>query len=244
MSEEDVRNGLLAAVADEPPLGLDPDELVATARRLVRRRALVATALATVVVAVVAVAVPIALSGDSRTTEVADRPTGVTTAPYAVDDLRERGDQMAEHLRDTLPSALPAASDFTVGEFGGEAQGEFYPGQTSINSATSFTIKGGRYSIMVSSWVPGGMPRGPDEICVVRCKQLADRDGGSVYTQTEQYGRGTITSVFHVRDTGGLVLVNAYNYDMTSQVTPKYLSTFPVTTDQLVTIATDPELGL
>ncbi|MBB4906517.1 hypothetical protein [Actinophytocola algeriensis] len=268
MSEEDVRSGLRDAVADEPPLHFDPDELVATARSQVRRRALVAAGLATVAIAVAAVAVPAMVGRDgSGTTPVADRPASSTPSPSpstsavpsprpdqwpppgvepvtrTVDELRQRGKEMGEHLRGSLPATLPSATDFVHGEFGGEAEGEYYPEQTSINAAISFTIDGRRYSIVVTSWLPGSTGS-PAETCVANCHRLPDQAAGALYDQTEDYDQGVIETVFHFRDTGAMVSVAAYNYDMTSGAMPTYHQSLPVSLDQLVAIATDPELEL
>ena len=260
MSEEDVRDGLLNAVADEPPLRIDPDELVTTARRQVRRRALAAVGVATVAVAVAAVAVPVLLGRDSGTTiPAAGQPTasttsatateqwppaGVKTARYTVEELRDRGDQMRTHLIGALPSALPSASDFVVGEFGGEAAGQFYPGQASINAAITFTIDGRRYSIVVTSWARGAATA-PVENCVADCRRLDDSANGPLYEQTELLDTGgAIETVFHYRDTGAMVSVAAYNYDMTSQAPPTYHPSLPVTGAQLTALATDPDLEL
>jgi len=262
VSDEDVRGGLLDAVADEPPLRFDPDELVETARKQVRRRALVAAGFATVVIAVAAVAVPVALGRGTTTTPAADRPmttrspspstlpptaqwppTGVEPAYFTEDELRQRGQEMSEHLRSTLPATLPTASDIAYGEFGGEASGQFYEGQTSINAAISFTIDGERYSIVITSWA-AGTAGSPAETCVANCHRLDDQAGGAAYEQTDDLGEGVIETLYHYRATGAMVSAAAYNYDMTSQVPPTYLPSIPVTRDQLVAIATDPELEL
>lgn len=263
MSEEDVRGGLLDAVADEPPLSFDPDELVATARRQVRRRALVAAGFATVAVVAVAVAVPIALSRAPGTTQVADRPTSVSSPSvaspspsteqwpppnveirdYTPGDLRQRGEEMTGHLRGTLPATLPSASDFTYGEFGGEAAGDFYEGQTSINAPVTFTIDGDRYSLVITSWATGAAGP-PAKVCVANCHRLDDRAGGAVFQQTDDLGKGVIETVFHYRDNGAMVSVAAYNYDMTSGTPPTYHPSLPLSREQLLTIATDPGLEL
>jgi hypothetical protein len=60
--ERELRDGLLAAVSDEPPLSFDSDALVARARRDTRRRrSLVGVGVATVAIAIAAVAVPTVL---------------------------------------------------------------------------------------------------------------------------------------------------------------------------------------
>jgi hypothetical protein len=269
MSEEDVRDGLRDAVANEPPLHFDPDELVASARRQVRRRALVAAGLATVAVAVAAVAVPAALGRGSGTTPVADRPTSTTHIPTptsqpsvpstrpdqwppagvepsyrTVEELQLRGEVLGEHLRAWLPETLTSATDFTFGAFGGEAEGEFYPEQTSVNAAISFTIDGKRYSMVVTSWLPGSSGS-PAKTCVANCHRLPDQADGALYEQTEDVdNKGVIETVFHFRDNGAMVSVAAYNYDMTSSVPPTYHPSLPVPLDQLVAVATDPALEL
>jgi hypothetical protein len=259
MSEEDVRVGLRDAVADEPPLDFDPDALVATARQVTRRRALVAAGVATVAVAVAAVAIPGALGRGP--TQVAEQPTvtSATTAPkpsqwlaqpvepveYSPDQLRSRSQEMAGQLRQTVPAVLSDASEFAYGEFGGEASGEFYEGQTSVNAAVSFTVDDARYSIFVTVWVPGGANELLDTVCAgsgAYCKQLGEEDGGPVVATTDDLGDQTISTVYHFRKDGGVVQVAAYNYDMTG--TPKYMPTIPVTLQQLTRLATDPELGL
>lgn len=59
MSEQEVRDGLRAAVSGEPPLSFDPDALMTKAQQKIKgRRALIAAGAATVGVAVAAVAVP------------------------------------------------------------------------------------------------------------------------------------------------------------------------------------------
>ena len=250
MSEEDVRVGLLDAVVDEPPLRFDPDELMATARGQVRRRALVAAGLATVAVAVAAVSVPAVLVRDSTvpaaTQPAPPRPSSEQRPQptrYSVDGLRERARELREHLRRTLPATLSPAAKIVVGEFGGEADGDFYAGQTSLNATVAFTLDGARYSLMVTTWVPG-TAAAPAEICVANCHRLADQAGGAVYQQTDDFGKAVIETVFHYRDTGEVVSVAAYNYDMTSAVPTAYHRSSPLTRAQLVAIATDQELAL
>jgi hypothetical protein len=260
MSEEDVRGGLREAVADEPPLNLDPDALVAAARRSAgRRRALVAAGLATVAVVVAAVAVPAALRG-AATNPAAEQPTatsspaptsewppsGVVVPTYSPDSLQRRAQQMGKHLVTAVPAAIPKAREFRFGQFGGEAEGSFYEGQTSVNAAVSFTIGRARYSIVVTSWVPGEWTSDPELVCAAAtdCRRLDDHDGEPVTVHTKHLDQATLVTVSHFRATAGMVSVTAYNYDMASGKPAVYQPTNPVSLDQLTTLATDPELGL
>jgi hypothetical protein len=268
VSEEDVRGGLREAVADEPPLVFDPDALVATARQQVkRRRALLAVGVATVLVAVAAVALPSALGRESMraanqpppatsvttttTTPFAWPPKGVSLAHYTPDELRTRSEQMALHLRTAVPAALPEASDFAFGEFGGEAAGQFYEGQTGVNTSVSFTVGGARYSIVVTVWVPGTDKPSPTTLCDssgggADCTQLGQigQNGGPIFATTDKFDSGTITTAYHFRQTGTMVQIGAYNYDIASAGPPTYLPTIPVTLQQLTRLASDPDLAL
>jgi hypothetical protein len=256
MSEEDVRVGLRDAVADEPPMDFDPDSLVAKARhQATRRRSLMAAGAATVAVVVAAVAIPVMLGRGS--TQVGQQPT-VTSTPsewsqsaaqpveYSAENLRYRSEQMASHLSQAVPAALPEASDITIGEFGGEASGEFYDGQSAVNAAISFSVGGARYSLVVTVWVPGATNELLDTICAdngTDCKQLGKEDGGPLVATTENLSdQGIISTVYHFRQNTSVVQIAAYNYDMTG--TPMYMPTIPVTLQQLTTLAIDQELGL
>jgi hypothetical protein len=259
MSESDVRTGLHDAVVDEPPLNFDPDALVAIAERQVRRRrALLGVGVATVAAAVAAVALPSALGraptqvSDGPTSSVtpssaAEWPPNVPPAEYTVDELGLRGEQMRNRLRTAVPAVLPAASAIDYGAFGGEAEGQYYKGQLTVNTHVSFTVDGERYSVFVQVWAPGAEVETPAQVCAAdhaSCRDLGERDGGLLVAKSLDLGQETLSSVYHFRDTGALVSVTAYNYDMASDTTPTYLPTVPVTLDQLTRLATDPALGL
>lgn len=77
MSEQELREGLRAAVADEPPLAFDPDTLMAKAKREVtRRRALFGAGMATTAVLVAAVTVPTLLGPPRGGATSAGSPRG------------------------------------------------------------------------------------------------------------------------------------------------------------------------
>jgi hypothetical protein len=79
MLETEIRAGLLTAVATEPPLGFDPDDLIARARKeSSRRRALVATGAATVLTIGAIVIAP--MSAD-RTRDVQIAAAASSTVP-------------------------------------------------------------------------------------------------------------------------------------------------------------------
>jgi hypothetical protein len=247
------------AVVDEPPLNFDPDALVAAAEQQIRRRrALLGVGVATVAVAVAAVALPSALGraptqvADGRTSTITPStsvawPPNVPPVQYSTDQLQQRGSDMRNRLRTAVPEVLPGASDIEYGRFGGEAEGQYYDGQDTVNTHVSFTLGGERYSIFVQVWAPGAKVDTPEQVCAAGgayCRNMGDQGGGLVVAKSLDLGEETLSSIYHFRDSGALISVTAYNYDMASKTVPTYLPTIPVTLDQLTRLATDPAFGL
>lgn len=269
MSEKDVREGLYAAIADEPPLNLDPDALVATGRRQIRRRrALVSVSVATAAVAVAAVALPVLLAapGDQNGVAPAERPAATSTVPveppkpspwppagvrtpdYTAEQLRERGERMRAHLGEALPAALPGATDVAVGPFGGEAAGDVSDGQTYLNTFAAFTLDGARTAIGVDVFAPGAFQDGPATLCAQasgHCELLLVASGrGQVLAVEVDAGGPTaeILTVYHFREDGSVVSATGYNYDPTAG-TPATERPMP-TAESLAAVAVDPALRL
>lgn len=117
MSEAEIREGLRAAVGDEPPLDFDPDELIARARHArKRRRALVAVGVATLVLTGTVLSLPgvldrragveVASGGPVLTTTVEPPPSSPVTPPPVAPD----GD------RNLLPSRWGPPATTVTGE--------------------------------------------------------------------------------------------------------------------------------
>lgn len=111
MIEEQLRDGLRAAVTQEPPLGFDPDELADTARRTAhRRRASWATAAVAAIVAVGAIgAVATFGRAGGPGVEPGARGGGMTEVS-AANDARDLG----RSLVDAVSSVEPKADLFEV----------------------------------------------------------------------------------------------------------------------------------
>jgi len=111
----------------------------------------------------------------------------------------------------------------------------------------AYTLDGARYSLMVAVYAPGAITEPPSALCAASgayCRDLGVDDGGPVVAKTEDIGTGTLSTVYHFRNTGAQVFVTAYSYDMTSQTPPVDNPTIPVTLDQLEGLATDPAFAL
>lgn len=270
MSEEDMRDGLRGAVAAEPPLVFDPDELMATARRqAARRRALVSVGVATMLVAVAAVAVPLALGiprghdgvavGGPPVTSVTTTTTptmpgpediewprpGVEPAHYTAAELVQRGKRMQAHLSATFALVVPEATDVEVRPFGGESEGSVADGRTYLNAFTRFTVRGTSYAVDIQAIAPGAA-RSPEEQCGEpgACEVQELPDGSWLLITDDSQDQARITSVIHYRDSGAVVRATGYNYDPTSRTAVRYAPAIPVTVEQLTALATDPGLHL
>ncbi|HEU5474052.1 MAG TPA: hypothetical protein VFV67_25690 [Actinophytocola sp.] len=266
MSEQDVRDGLRAAVLTEPVLSFDPEALILRARQQVRRRrALAGAGAATIAVAVAAVAVPTVLGTPrgsdggavgaapppSQTspphptpaiTTLPWPPAGVTPVSYTADQLKVRGAEMRDHLRAAFPAAVPGVAQVAVQEFGGEASGAVEDGQGYLNSFVAFSLDGSRSAVYVATFAPGAGPE-PFSECGDGCKVATMPDGSHVLTGKLFAGEGQwLLNVWHFRANGAVVQATGYNYDPTGA--GPTLPVVPVTPEQLAALATDPKLGI
>jgi hypothetical protein len=267
VTEQDVRDGLRGAVAGEPPLDLDPDALIATARReLRRRRALVSVGVATSAIAVAAVAVPVVLGVPHSTAPVATHPPAPTTSTprpslpseyswppardhakhYTATELTRRGQKMRLRLAKDFAMVVRDATALDIQDFQGEAAGDVHDGQGYLDSFLTYRLGGHRLAVGVNVYAPGAFTDSPATLCArdpSRCALLGKRGHGEVLAVGESAGSGReIVSVYHFRQDGSVTYVSGYNYDPTGTQRPN--GGKPLTVEQLASIATDPALGL
>jgi hypothetical protein len=245
MSEFELREGLALAVADEPPLALNLDDLVTTAERTVRRRrALVAVGTGTALIAVAAVTVPVLLGvapGAPAELPVAAPPTSVAPPDKtSVRYLTERGEQMRAYLLNQFPKVVRGATDVQVGAFGGEAEGQISAGQKYLTSTVRYTVGGQRTAIMLQI----DTDVDPGAACAA-CDPRLQPDGTKVQLEaTDMQGNkgSDIVRAMHVRTNGTTVSITTYDYDPTGRgdagARPQ------LTVDQIVRLATDPNLRI
>lgn len=261
MSEQELRDGLKLAVADEPPMKFDLDDLMVTAERLARRRrALIAVGASTAAVAVAAVAIPMVLGisggGEPIPIQQAAPPSLTTTTttttsttlpkrpPLTEAQLRERGTQMQAHLRTVFPAVVPAAKQVNYGVFGGESEGAVGDGQRYLNAFVRFTIEA---KTAVDVYVSDNQEHA--ERTCAGCQQQSQGDGSVVVLKTEDGPAGNnpamrLTSAVHLRTDGTTVRITAYNYDPTGGGQMQFQNDVALTLDQLVRLATDPALHI
>ena len=256
MSEHELREGLALAVADEPPLALNMDDLVTTAERLVRRRrALVAVGTATAVVAVAAVTVPVVLGiapgGPAELPVAAPPPPISSTIPSAtppkretlsVAALTERAHQLQAYLREQFPKVVPAVTDVDVRPLGGEAEGQVFPDQRYLSGTVNYTVNGQHTAIILQINMD---PVQPNDDCSA-CQVVPQKDGSTItIVPTGKNGApngSDIVTAQHDRTDRSVVTVSTYAYDASglggAGVRPQ------LTVDQIVRLATDPNLRI
>ncbi|MCX2948238.1 hypothetical protein [Lentzea sp. NEAU-D7] len=101
MSEQEIREGMLLAVWDEPPLDFDPDTLIRRVeQKKSRRRALVAVGVATAMIAVASLSLPGLLPRDRDTQLGAETQTSSSSAPTESPERKAQriGDKLVESL--------------------------------------------------------------------------------------------------------------------------------------------------
>jgi hypothetical protein len=257
MSEHELREGLALAVADEPPLALNMDDLVTTAERMVRRRrALVAVGTATAVVAIAAVTVPVVLGiapgGGPAELPVAAPPppvsstTSTATPPkretLSVAALTERAHQLQAYLREQFPKVVLGVTNVDVRPLGGEAEGQVFPDQRYLTGTVSYTVNGQRTAIILQINMD---PVQPNDDCSA-CQVVPQKDGSTI-TIVPMGTNGTpngsdIVTAQHDRTDRSVVTVSTYDYDASglsgAGVRPQ------LTVDQIVRLATDPNLRI
>lgn len=107
MIEQQLRDGMQAAVTKEPPLGFDPDQVVDSVKRTThRRRTAFAAAAAVVAVAAGSVTAVGLLSGGGRPAPVAP------AVPACAGQYEAASQRLADSMTEVLPEVIPGARDF------------------------------------------------------------------------------------------------------------------------------------
>ncbi|MBW4715672.1 hypothetical protein [Saccharothrix obliqua] len=257
MSEAELRDGLRAAVRDEPPLDFDADALIQrgqVARK--RRRALVAVGVATAVLTGSVVSLPL-LSRDAG--QVDALTAGVLTTEAAGPSSATTGSAVTPSVTAGAPSAVLAGTDH-LAEYAVKRFRQLVPqvsdvrAEFSVNKAKDvegyvtgvvyFVDREGSSGVtVVLSGPPLAVTR--DQFCdSAKCEPSRQQPDGSHLEFATAGGRSNMItrSAAHFRTDGTVVQVNGYNYDPMQG--GKIRDAVPVTADQLVSLATDPNLSL
>ncbi|MBB5954540.1 hypothetical protein FHS29_001110 [Saccharothrix tamanrassetensis] len=244
MSEAELRESLRAAVVDEPPLNFDADALIQRAKMVrKRRRALVAVAVATVALTASVLSLPGALSssrGGGQVDALVPVLTTTTPTPVAEAKVEDRAEYLAAYLEERFEQVVPDVA---------EVRAEFT--DTRLKKAAGY-VTGFVYFVdrEGSSGISVQLSRPPmlvtrDEFCAgVKCDAPRYQEDGSYleFATSSVSGHDMITySVAHFRADGSVVQVSGYNYDPAKG--GKIRDEVPISVDQMVSLATDPNLA-
>ncbi|GAB2996774.1 hypothetical protein [Saccharothrix stipae] len=271
MSEAELREGLRAAVGDEPPLRFDADELIQRARHVrKRRRALVAVAVVTLALTGTVLSLPglfeprpglDAASGHVLTTTPASSaaPAPSPTSSAVPQDPVPEQPATTEQRADVPPKLAAGAgtrlSVYLTQRFAEvvpdvKVQGtEFVdvdkqPGY--LTGWVSFVDRFGSSQVLVRLTTPPSRVT-RDEFCTeIGCDEAVRRQDGTYLLYalpTTASNRKLVThTVAHLRADGSAVQVSGYNFDPTTGSVVR--AEVALTVDQLVALATDPKLAV
>lgn len=191
MSEQEIREGMLLAVWDEPPLDFDPDTLIRRVeQKKSRRRALVAVGVATAMIAVASLALPGLLPRDRHSQLGSSTETTASSTPPSLSAYGRQqriGEALTNRLHDTRPDLKDIYASFEG--FRGTTFKPEAPLQPVRRDSDDmygfvyFTDAIGPTALLVTT----GEAVSPDQLCApgaILCKQVRQQDG-SVTTEAE-----------------------------------------------------------
>ncbi|SFR18390.1 hypothetical protein SAMN04488564_104802 [Lentzea waywayandensis] len=249
MSEQEIREGMLLAVWDEPPLDFDPDTLIRRVeQKKSRRRALVAVGVATAVIAVASLALPGLLPRDRDSQLGADTPASSSAPPsVSVEKKAQRaGDQLAAKLGVTMTNLTDIAGSFNPGRLTyppfTTSTPARAPGDPEFSGYLYLTDQIGPTSLRVEAGVKGLSTK---DFCggATMCKDVQQKDG-SVVTEAE-FNEGTPeiarAEVQRVFQSGYVVRISSHNYNPATSAGLR--QTVPVRVGVLTELVTDPAVA-
>jgi hypothetical protein len=249
MSEAELRESLRAAVADEPPLHFDPDDLIARAESFRRRRrALVAVGVATFALIGTVLALPGVLAPPRETVDAARvltttvQPSATTpaaeTVPMTSPVASPAGDvkYLTGYLTKQVPQVVPDAVDVKVDFSDGRKVAAGY-----VTGYVYLFDKRGMTSLTVELFGPPAKVSRAAFCAPAQCDPSRVQPDGSrveVATTAGADSEPSSTVVAHFRTDGTVVMITGHPYDTGSTSA----SALPV--EQLTALATDPMLTL
>lgn len=251
MSEQEIREGMLLAVWDEPPLDFDPDKLMRRAeQKKSRRRALVSVGVATAMIVVSAFALPGLLPrGANNDNQLAADQTQSSVPPPSESESQraERiGVQLAEKLALTMPDLKEVYGDLRVGT------DIIIPPSSSALSTTARKVVGSDltgYVLLTDVTGPtalsviGSKGISVRNLCVgaYTCRDVPQKDGTTVTEAVFREG-AELTRAVSVRifQSGYAVQITSSNYNPATGSGLR--QTIPVPVDVLTTLVTDPRI--
>ncbi|MFD5824595.1 hypothetical protein [Lentzea sp. NPDC060358] len=226
MSEQEIREGMLLAVWDEPPLDFDPDQLIRRVeQKKSRRRALVAVGVATAVIAVASFSLPGLLPRDRDqqfASEVQTSESSAAPSESAEKRARRIGDALASRLDEVMPGLKDIYGDLRVGRYpvyGGfgstpPTSSSKRPGDPDLSGYLQLTDDIGPTALRVEA---GELGFSPSSFCAAAttCREFPQADGTVVHEAEFNEGGSEVARAESVRvfDNKFVVRITSHNYN-------------------------------
>jgi hypothetical protein len=250
VSEQEIREGMLLAVWDEPPLDFDPDTLIRRVeQKKSRRRALVAVGVATAMIAVAAFALPGLLPRDRDSQLASENPATTSAPPSEAPEKRAQriGDKLAEslgvrmtNLRELyasfVPGRSPAYAPYQTKAPEWRQDEQEYAGFVYLTDGIGPTALQVRVSKKTFS---------KDGFCgrSTMCQEVEQQDGSVVHAVEQLYDSPQVqqAGVARVFKSGLVVEITAYAYNPSNGDGQR--ETVPVRVGVLTELVTDPSIN-
>ncbi|MET9228685.1 hypothetical protein [Lentzea sp. NPDC003310] len=252
MSEQEIREGMLLAVWDEPPLDFDPDTLIRRVeQKKSRRRALVAVGVATAVIAVASFSLPGLLPRD-RDAQLGTETQTTTSAPSSSAESAERralvaGDRMSATLSARMPDLTGVYATFTPGRHPAyppsQAKSEDWaPGNVEFAGFVHLSDRIGPTALQVSV---ARKSFSKDTFCsgASLCQEIKQGDGSVLFAVEHFHDSQQIqkSSVVREFESGLVVEISAYAFNPSNGNGQR--ETVPVRVGVLTQLITDPGIA-
>ncbi|GGN05338.1 hypothetical protein GCM10011609_50680 [Lentzea pudingi] len=247
MSEQEIREGMLLAVWDEPPLDFDPDTLIRRVeQKKSRRRALVTVGVATAMIVVASFSLPGLLPRD-RNTQLGSE-TQTTSSPAPAESMERKAQLVGDRLVSSLGGRMTNLKDL-YSSFNPGRVPVYPPYQTKAPDWSTRDSDFSGYLYLTDDIGPtalrvtvskGGL--NTKSFCegAVECKDVRQQDGTVV--STAEYLQGSpevqLAQVARRFESGLVVQIAAFAYNPSNGNGQR--QTVPVRVGVLTELVTDP----
>ncbi|MEU0877715.1 hypothetical protein ABZ345_03875 [Lentzea sp. NPDC005914] len=248
MSEQEIREGMLLAVWDEPPLDFDPDTLMRRVeQKKSRRRALVAVGVATAMIAVASLSLPGLLprGEDGQLASSQEPPSSSAPPSEPVDEKARRiGDKLVEKFGQRMTNLKEVYADFRPGVYAYQPNSPTIPphrpNDPELSGFVHFTDHIGQTALQV---VVTRNKAIETYLCsgATICHNVAQDDGTTV-TQIQFVEGQEITQSVALRKFPSGYYAQISSFSSNPATGSGLRQTVPVGVDVLTALVTDPDV--
>ena len=247
MSEQEIREGMLLAVWDEPPLDFDPDTLIRRVeQKKSRRRALVGVGVATAVIAVASFSLPGLLPSGNERQLASENPSSSSAPPNepVLKKAERIGDELAAKLGSRMRNLKDVYATFQPGVYAYQPSSPTIPpsgpNDPELSGFVHLTDDVGPTSLQVILTRNRSIEK---YICssATTCRDVPQKDGTTV-TEAEFVEGQEITRSVTLRKLPSGYYAQISSYNSNPATGSGLRQTVPVRVDVLTALVTDPDV--